>query len=118
MGRPLKGKIKIMMIDGHEYKKVFNGPSGSWCYEKDEPPNHEGTTTVTFRLKTEDVAKLKDYLREVVYTSSGKPTIEAGYYDSEYHADHVDLSNAYRVLSDMATQLSSNYPTTKDINDK
>ena len=98
------------MIDGEKYVKVFNGPSGSWCYEKEKTMDRTNTTTVTFRLTHEDVANLKNHLRNVVYNSSSGATIDTGYYDAEYHRDKVDLSESYRVLTDMASQISKNYP--------
>ena len=106
------------MIDGQEYIKVFNGPSGSWCYEKKENNDRTNTTTVTFRLSYEDAANLKEHIKNVVFNDHGGAPIDADYYDSSYHSKPVDLSNAYRVLSDMASQLSNKYPNKKNIDDR
>lgn len=100
-----------MIIRGHKYKKVFNGPSGSWCYEKEETANCKDTTTVTFRLTNKDAANLKSHLRNAVFHTNTGPTIDTDYYDHHFHADPVDLSEAYRVLTEMASQISDKYPS-------
>ena len=99
-------------------KKVFDGPAGVYVYEEVEPVDHTNTATVTFRLPKEDVANLKMHLRNVVYCGGNRVTIDTDYYDSDNQsilsgAKQVNLSESYRVMSDMASQISSNYPSTQ-----
>ena len=94
--------------------KIFNGPAGVYVYEEVGPVDHKNTTTVTFRLSNGDVANLKHHLRNVVFGEHGGATIDTDYYDHTFHAERpVNLSDSYRVISDMASQISDNYPNPK-----
>ena len=103
MGRIFKGEIRNMK------KKVYNGHQGTYVYEDVEESPPADTETVTFRLSTKDLANLKTYLYNIVHVPNHS-TIENDYYSHYNDRPPVDLSNAYRVISNMAAQISPNYP--------